>query len=267
MPTVQCTSLSGNEIRPAADEGSVVRLPNATLYRADCLDILRALPAGSVDAVITDPPYSSGSRNAMGQRNLVTKNGGRANDAWFNTDNMGADTYMRWMRQVGGLCLHCAVQGAHAYVFTDWRQYTNLVTAWESVGWCLRSVIVWDKARGGAMGSFWRNNHEWIAVFAKGMPTPLPHGGFFNTWQQTKPQGGEHPTEKPVELLSFLCEAVSGTILDPFMGSGTTGVACMQTGRNFIGCEIDEGYFAIAQRRIENAAAQLHLLDPREDTA
>ncbi len=233
---------------------------NYTLHMGDCLEYLKTLPDGSVDAVITDPPYSSGSRNAMGQRNTISKNDARATDEWFVTDNMGGDTYMRWMRQVGRGCFDCTRLGAHAYVFTDWRQYTNLVTAWESVGWCLRSVVVWDKARGGAMGSFWRNNHEWICVFAKGQPSPLPNGSFFNTWKGVKPQGGEHPTEKPLELISYLCGAVDGTILDPFMGSGTTGVACMQTGRNFIGVEIDPGYFAIAKRRIEDAAAQPPLI-------
>jgi site-specific DNA-methyltransferase (adenine-specific) len=73
-----------------------------------------------------------------------------------------------------------------------------------------------------------------------------------------------HPTVKPLALMRYLCTLTAtptaGTVLDPFMGSGTTGVACMQTGRNFIGCEIDPGYFAIAKKRIEDAAAQLPLI-------
>lgn len=72
-----------------------------------------------------------------------------------------------------------------------------------------------------------------------------------------------HPTVKPLKLMEYLCTLTAtptgGVVLDPFMGSGTTGVACMQTGRGFIGCEIDAGYFEIARRRIEDAAAQLHL--------
>lgn len=72
-----------------------------------------------------------------------------------------------------------------------------------------------------------------------------------------------HPNQKPIELMKWcmdLLEIPKGaTVFDPYMGSGTTGVACMQTGRNFIGCEIDERYFKIAQKRIEDAAAQLHL--------
>ena len=230
-----------------------------TLYHGDCLEVLPTLRAGSVGAVIADPPYASGGRQQANARNIILKNDDehRSVDEWFLTDNMGSDTYVRWMRQIARECLRVSVLGAHAYVFTDWRQYTNLVTAWESVGWTLRSVVVWDKARGGAMGSFWRNNHEWIAVFAKGAPSPLPNGSFFNTWTGAKPQGDVHPTVKPLGLLRYLISATRDTVLDPFMGSGTTGVACAVEGRDFIGVELDENYFKIAEKRIANAQPPL----------
>jgi len=69
-----------------------------------------------------------------------------------------------------------------------------------------------------------------------------------------------HPTQKPIELMKWCIDMVEGaTILDPFMGSGTTGVACVQTGRNFIGIEIDPTYFAIAEKRIKDAQMQPRL--------
>ena len=227
----------------------------------DCLDVLPTLAAGSVDAVITDPPYSSGSRQSINSRGIISKNGHRANDAWLQMDTMGHDTYVRWMRQVAGLSIAACQTGAHGYVFTDWRQYTNIVTTWESVGWTLRSVVVWDKNRGGAMGSFWRNNHEWVCVFAKGTPSPLPDGSFFNTYRESKPQGGVHPTEKPLGLMRYLIRAIEGVILDPFCGSGTTGEACMILDRRFIGIEIDPGYADIARARIAKAAEQARQLE------
>ena len=73
---------------------------------------------------------------------------------------------------------------------------------------------------------------------------------------------GQHPTQKPVRLLERIIALVTqpgDTIIDPFMGSGTTGVACVQTGRNFIGIEIDEGYFKIAEKRIKDAEMQMRL--------
>jgi site-specific DNA-methyltransferase (adenine-specific) len=170
-------------------------------------------------------------------------------------DNMGVDTYVRWMGLVGKELFAHSAPGAAAYIFTDWRQYTNVVTSFEMKRWTLRSAIVWDKARGGATGSYWRNNHEWICVFVKGKPRPLPHCGFYNTWREIKPRGGEHPTEKPLGLIKYLVETVpaGGVVLDPFLGSGTTGVACVQMGRRFIGIEIEEKYFDSACRRITEA--------------
>jgi site-specific DNA-methyltransferase (adenine-specific) len=230
------------------------------LYLGDCLDIIPAL--GMVDAVVTDPPYSSGGRQQAAARNIFAKSVKVSADTrvedWFLGDNMGSDTYVRWMRHIGKYCLAICTLGSPAYVFTDWRQYTNIVTAWETCLWTLRSVVVWDKAKCGAMGSYWRNNHEWVCVFVKGKPRPLPHGGFFNTWRGVKPQGGIHPTEKPLALIQYLVETVpeSGILLDPFMGSGTTGVACVNLGRRFIGIEINEKYFDIACTRIEEAVKQ-----------
>ena len=80
--------------------------------------------------------------------------------------------------------------------------------------------------------------------------------------QKPHPSNSQHPTEKPVELMKWLIETYTregDTILDPFMGSGTTGVACVQTGRNFIGIEIDPTYFAIAEKRIKEAQQQPRL--------
>lgn len=228
------------------------------VVQGDCLDVMRAMPDGVASAIVTDPPYCSCGRNQASSRNLVTKST-RDNDEWFISDNMGVDTYLRWMRQIARESLRVCSLGSQALVFTDWRQYTNIVTAWESVGWSLRGCIVWDKARGGAMGSYWRNNHEWVCAFTKGAPRALPHGGFFNTWRGTKPQGGEHPTEKPVDLMRYLCESVSprdGVIVDPFNGSGTTGLAAYAQGFRYVGIEQEPQYVEIARRRIADAAAQ-----------
>jgi len=243
------------------------QIGSCKLYLGDCLEIIPTL--NKVDGVISDPPYSSGGRQQAGARGIFSKTVSVNKDAsskkietrsdeWFLGDNMGSNTYLRWQRQIARFCCDICTAGSHSYIFTDWRQYTNIVTAWETRLWTLRSVIVWDKAKGGALGSFWRNNHEWISVFTKGKPRPLPHHSFFNTWKGCKPAGGEHPTEKPVELIKYLVETFpeNGVVLDPFMGSGTTGVACVKHGRQFIGIEINEKYFDLSCRRIEEAVKQ-----------
>jgi DNA modification methylase len=175
---------------------------------------------------------------------------------WLPTDTMGSDSYIWWMRQLGQRLIRAAPHGCHFYCFTDWRQYPTVVTAMETTGWALRSCVVWDKGKTG-LGSFWRNSHEWVAVFSKAAPSPLPDGSFFNVLSASKPHGDEHPTVKPVELISRLIQATSGTtVLDPFMGSGTTLVAAKNLGRKAIGIEIEERYCEIAAERCSQ-----HVLD------
>lgn len=247
---------NGNSLHSLVGHPPFYESPAVTLYRADCMDILPALESDIFDAVVTDPPYSSGGRNQATARNTVAKAGDtlcRDNDEWFLGDNMGVDTYVRWMRQIARECLRCVAHGGHGYVFTDWRQFTNLVTAWESVGWTLRSVIVWDKAKGGAMGNFWRNNHEWICVFAKGQPRSPAHRSCYNTWTGAKPKSHAHPTEKPMGLLNYIVGAipkVSGLLLEPFAGSGTTLLAAAENGFRAVGIERSEAYASSCRDRL-----------------
>ena len=247
-------------MRPYYDHAGI------TIYHGDALDVLRSATDLQFGAVIGDPPYCSGGRQQAQARGIVSKANGTEDADWFLTDNMGSDSYVWWMREIAGELFARAATGAHLYMFTDWRQYTNVVTACETKGWALRGVVVWDKDRGGAMGSFWRNNHEWIPVFSKGPPRALPHGGFFNTWRGSKPQGGPHPTMKPPGLVQYLVEACGdATVLDPWMGSGTTLVAAKNLGRRAIGIEIEERYCEIAARRLSQEVLPLDSLAQTED--
>lgn len=220
-----------------------------TIYNGDVLDVLDSAELPQVSAIIADPPYCSGGRQQASARDTFSKNAERHD--WFLGDNMGTDTYLWWLRQVARRLFDVAELGAHFYCFTDWRQYTTVVTAAESVGWTLRSCVVWHKNRGGAMGSFWRNDHELVPVFAKGPPRPLPNGGFFNVLQATKPQGDEHPTVKPEGIIQRLVEAAGGgLVLDPFMGSGTTLRAAKNLGARAIGIEVNARFCEIAAERM-----------------
>lgn len=231
---------------------------NATIFHGDSLDILEAIAAHmpeSFDYILTDPPYASGGRQQASARNVVTKNNAREDDTWFLGDNMGSDSWMRWQRQIARHSLRACVLGAHAYVCIDWRQLTNLVTAWESVGWSYRTKIVWDKNNQG-MGSFWRNTYEEVAVFTKGMPLPLKDGTAFNLFRCNKPRGGYHPTEKPVELMHYILSKLTtktGRVLDPFMGSGTTLEAARQLALHGYGIDFNPEFCARAAKRVSQA--------------
>lgn len=222
----------------------------------DALEEMATFDDNHFSALISDPPYSSGSRQQAGARSQISKSK-RPNDAWFLGDNMGGDSYLRWMRLIALESLRVVEPGGTAAVFTDWRQFTTLVTAWESAGWTLKAVVVWDKARGGGLGTFWRNNHEWVCVFAKGAANWPKGFGQYNTWSGIKKRGGLHPTEKPVELMKYLCRGVmplGGKILDPFMGSGSTGVAALELGFEFVGIERDTVYVEHAHERLDMAS-------------
>ena len=243
---------------------------NYTLHLGDCLEYLKTLPTASVDAVITDPPYSSGGftrsdRTALpGSKYVHTGTMIVRNE--FSGDNRDQRSWGYWMTLWLSECLRIVKPSGYALCFSDWRQLPTLTDVLQSGGWVWRGLISWDKGRGARAvhTGYFRHQCEYIAWGTSGVSVPASHGGPFDgsitipVLQSDK----HHMTGKPTKLMSDLVLVVppGSTVLDPFMGSGTTGVACMQTGRNFIGCEIDPGYFEIAKKRIENAAAQPPLI-------
>jgi site-specific DNA-methyltransferase (adenine-specific) len=237
----------------------VERIQDATLYLGDCLEILPTL--GPVDAVITDPPYCSGAATEAG-RGSATHQGLRSETMrsgrfqWFGADNMTTAGLCELLRS---MCVRAPVHESGSILsFCDWRMVTMLAPAMESAGWRLRNLLIWDKGHFGA-GTGFRPRHEMVIHLTK--RAPVFHSASLGNVLPHSRVGAdrEHPTEKPVELIEDMLRVVSpdgGAVLDPFMGSGTTGVACAKLGRKFIGVEIDPRYFEIACRRIEEAYRQ-----------
>lgn len=206
------------------------------LYHGDCLEVMKSLPAGSVDAVITDPPYGMGwdagvqtGPNGTGKHR--SSNYGRT---IINDDKpFDPSPFLRFPK----------------VVLFGYQHFASRLP----VG----TTLIWLKRYDSGFGSFLSDAElAWMkggcGVYAKR-----------DVSLQGESRQRAHVTQKPVSLMRWILDMAKvpegATVLDPFMGSGTTGVACMQTGRNFIGIEIDEGYFSVAKKRIEDAAAQ-HLL-------
>ncbi len=127
-------------------------------------------------------------------------------------------------------------------------------------------MIVWDKEQMG-MGMPWRNQHELI-YYGKRTPAQINSGKYGNVLKASRTGNIEHPTEKPVSLMCDLIDNATGTtICDPFMGSGTTGVAAVKRGKRFIGIEIDEKYFDIACKRIQAAVDAPDMFVPKAPPA
>jgi len=248
----------------------------ATLYQGDCLAVLPTLAAGSVDACFVDPPYSSGGM-IRGDRmqEVHTKYvqtdsvSGKALDA-FSGDNRDQYGYWFWVALWTNEIRRIAVPGAIMGMFSDWRQLPISTNALQSGGWVWRGIVPWHKPNGRPTQGRFSNTCEYLAWGTNGPRgldgSPLP--GFFQI--STPPSSDrEHITQKPVEILEELVAIVpeGQTVLDPFMGSGTTGVAAIKTGRKFIGVEIEPRYFAIAKRRIQQAIEDYALFQPAPEPA
>lgn len=238
---------------------------DAVLYLGDCLEVLPCL--GDVDAVISDPPYASGgfteaskkASNGMGNRSET-----RARDGWFAGDSMTTGGASWVMRACAASCFELLPTGGTLLFFTDWRMVGHMAPAIESARLRYQNLVVWNKGVAG-IGAGFRAQHELAMLFAKGTPRYF-NLSFGNVITTAKIPSGdkEHQTEKPVELMASLVRVLSpfgGTVVDPFMGSGTTGVACVQLGRKFVGVEVHEDYFDIACKRIAEAYRQPRLFE------
>ena len=220
-----------------------------TLYHGDCLAILPTLEAGSVDAVVTDPPYGvkyDGGHFHSGDVNIK-----RSRDRLRNDED--ADIYSKLFP-----LLHRVVDGP-CYVFYASTQADRVIGPARASGFDIHASIIWNKpnATYASMGANYKNRYEPL-LYCKPKGSTLKWCGPTNertVWDiPREPRCHLHPTQKPVAV----CERAirnhnANTILDPFVGSGTTGVACVNTGRKFIGIEIDEKYCEIAAKRIQAA--------------
>lgn len=245
--------------------GRVEHIGRATLYLGDALEAMESL--GPVDAILTDPPYCSGSvseasRTAAKGQGLRSENITKM--GWFVGDNMGTAGLISLLRSMAFRGLKILNPQGSMLVFCDWRMVPNLAPAIESAGVRYQNMIVWDKAVMG-LGMGFRAQHEIVLHFTAGAPK-YHHLGTANVLRCSRVPAAdrEHQTQKPTDLLQCLIEVVSppdGMVLDPFMGSGSSGVAAMQCGRSFIGIERDESHFEVACRRIEDAQRQGSLFE------
>lgn len=233
-----------------------------TLHHGDCLSWLRTLPDESVDAVITDPPYSSGGA-FRGDRmsdtdDKYTQSGHKGRLPSFEGDTRDQRSFAYWEALVLSECLRVTKHGGVVAVFTDWRQLPSTTDAVQAGGWCWRGIAVWDKTEGTRpqSGRF-RSQCEYVVWGSRGAlsldrRSPCLPGV---VRAATRVDDKHHQTGKPTEVMRWLakfCES-GGVILDPFAGSGTTGVAALLEGRSFVGCERSTEYFEIARRRLEAA--------------
>lgn len=176
---------------------------------------------------------------------------------WFVADNMGTAGLVWLLREVAHEAHRVLTHGGSLLLFCDWRQVVNVAPAIESTGLRWQADVTWDKASAG-LGVGFRGQTERILHFVKGV------GRFYQTdtgnlirCTRTRPQEREHPTEKPIELLEKLIRVVAppdGLVVDPFCGSGTTGIAALRLGCRFLGFDREPAYVDLTTRRLGGTA-------------
>ena len=227
----------------------------------DCFDVLPTFDSESFDAVITDPPYSSGGmfRSDRG-KSILEKYGDprTSNTMDFTGDSMDAHSWnlftRLWMREA----YRVLRPAGYVLVFTDWRQLPGLTDIFQVAGFTWRGIVPWDK--GGAAKlphlGYFRHQCEYVVWGTRGaLPADHTEGkkalpGVVRASSLIRDR--QHPTEKPVDgMLSELirCVPEGARILDPFAGVGSTGIACARAGRKFVGIEIGREFFEKAQAR------------------
>jgi site-specific DNA-methyltransferase (adenine-specific) len=237
------------------------------LYHGDAIEVLRSLPRGIADLVATDPPFSSGGlfRGDRAQPTAAKYVDGRTETFRpdFAGDNRDQRSYFAWSTLWLSEALKATRPGGIAAVFSDWRQVPTTTDAIQAGGWVWRGIGVWDKTEAArpAKGRY-RSQCEFLCWGSAGnlgktnIESDAHRPCLPGVWRQAVVgKHKKHQTAKPVNVMEGIIAIAppAGVVIDPFMGSGTTGVACVNTGRVFIGVEQSEEYFSIAVQEIRHA--------------
>lgn len=232
-----------------------------TLHRGDALTVLKSLPDGGVNAVVTDPPYNSGGRTSSdrtARAKYVTSNS--AHDlATFPGENRDQRSYRAWLTEPLTEAYRASTEHAVAVVFSDWRQEPTTSDALQMAGWTWSGMMPWIKPACRPRKGGFKQSAEYIlwgvkGSLAKDRDLYLP--GHFIASQPRKDR--VHITQKPVEIMQQLVQIwpEGGTVLDPFTGSGSTGVAALREGRRFVGVELSSHYADVAEQRLRAELTQ-----------
>jgi len=236
-----------------------MRFGDCYLYNTDCVELMRSLPDNSIDMVIADPPYCiSKPSNFSTMPDRINERTGTDFGVW----DLDFDNTM-WVAEASRILK----KGGTLIAFNDFKKATIVYDLATLNKLDYKDTIVWRKTNPMPRnrdrryitniemmqlyvkpGGKWVFNRQSLTYESSVIDCAVESGGAFKRY---------HPTQKPLKLLEHLIKVSSNKgdcILDPFMGGGSTGVACANTGRKFIGCEIDISYYETAKNRILETA-------------
>ena len=231
------------------------------LYNGDSLEVLKTIEPNSIDLILTDPPYNLGEFSK--KRNYNVQNMRDNTFVESGWDNVNREDWNSLMGSLFEQLSRISKVGTNLIMFMSFLRVETIVDMAERHGFYYKTVGVWHKTNPMPRNMnlhFVNSNECWLYfVYKKRTGTFNNNGKLLLDYIEStvtplsEKKEGKHPTQKPLSVIEYLVSVLSNekdTVLDPFMGSGTTGVACKNLNRNFIGIELNKDYYDIADRRI-----------------
>ena len=223
----------------------------------NCLELIKNIPDNSVDCIVTDPPYRTTPKGCAGTSGGMMRTDLTNQGKVFEHNDTPITEYAADLFRV-------LKDGGHCYVMTNHINLTEMLNTLQGVGFHFTKCLIWDKSN-KIMGRFYMSQYEYIIFLHKGDGVAINNCGTSDILSVPNRKSKQynsniHDTEKPVNLMRILIENSTQEgqiVLDPFMGSGSTGVACKLCNRHFIGYEIDPKYYAICESRIKSTSPQI----------
>ena len=223
------------------------------IFNCDCMDYIKNLRNESIDLIVTDPPYPTTSRGNSGNSGGMLQKDINKQGKVFNHNDIDCSKYAPEFYRI-------LKNGSHCYVMTNHINLIHMLNVFTECGFHFVKSLIWDKGN-KIMGQYYMSQFEYILFFRKGKGVKINNCGTSDILsipnKKKKDENGKnlHDTEKPVELMKILIGNSSKEneiVLDPFMGIGSTGIACKEMNRYFIGIELDFQYFETAKRELQN---------------
>lgn len=222
------------------------------LMNDDAIKTLKSLKSECIDLIVTDPPYKVTARGNAGNSGGMMQKKLSMQGKIFEHNDVKPIEYIPEFYRI-------LKDGSHCYIMTNHVNLQEILNVATECGFKFIKSLIWNKGN-KIMGQYYMSQFEYILFFRKGKGKKINKCGTADILnvpnKKTKDENGQnlHDTEKPVELMKILVENSSQEneiVLDPFMGIGSTGMACKELRRHFLGIEIDEKYFNIAKERID----------------
>jgi site-specific DNA-methyltransferase (adenine-specific) len=233
----------------------VGRFETGRVYQGDCLRLLQELPDDSVDSLVTDPPYCSGGDVEADPNEKYVQGGMKLQRPTFAGDNRSPHAFRYWCALWMSEAFRACKRGAYAIVFSDARMLPEACDVFEAGGFIRRGIIPWDKTEKSRAphSGYFKLQAEFAIWGSKGDLPKHSFGPFPGAYRvPVRLDDKFHTTGKPTFLMQQLLKPIqkNAIVLDPFAGSGSTGVAAKLEGLQFIGFEATEEYTKIANERL-----------------